>query len=152
MHRGPARMHEVRTTAGRPPGMKGLTMSRHTAMSSADKLTVVALVVAAVGVAIQIASGHPYPKVPPAFFILLIPATLIGFGRWWWAPILAVLSGLFLTFGLFASGATSRLTNPKSFADSFGLWTQTLAVLVATVGGVLATRTNLRGRPSVTHG
>ena len=127
-------------------------MSQHTAMSSAGKLTVVALVAAAVGVAIQIASGAPYPKVPPAFFILLVPAALIAFERWWWAPILAVLSGLFLTFGLFAAGETGRLTNPKSFADSFGLWTQTLAVLVATVGGVLATRTNLRRRSSVTHG
>jgi hypothetical protein len=90
--------------------------------------------------------------IPPAFFILLIPAALIGLGRWWWAPILAVLSGLFLTFGLFAAHQTGRLTNPKSLADSFGLWMQTVAVLVATVGGVLATRANLRRRSSVTRG
>ncbi|MEP6916672.1 MAG: hypothetical protein ABJC89_13560 [Acidobacteriota bacterium] len=103
-----------------------------------------ALVVAAVGVAIQIAAGHPYPAVPPAFFILLVPAGLIVFRRWRWMPVLAVLAGLFLTFGLFAAGQTGRLTNPTSFADSFGLWTQTLAVLAATVGGVLATMANLR--------
>jgi hypothetical protein len=149
----PIRLHEVRgQSQGGHRGMKGLTMSRHTAMSSAGKWTVVALVVAAVGVAIQIASGAPYPKVPPAFFILLIPAALIGVGRWWWAPILAVFSGLFLTFGLFAAGEAGRLTNPKSFGDSFGLWTQMLAVLVAIVSGVLATRINLRRRSSVTHG
>jgi phosphoglycerol transferase MdoB-like AlkP superfamily enzyme len=127
-------------------------MSRERAVSAAGKLTVVALAIAAVGVAIQIASGHPYPMIPPAFFILLIPAAVIGLGRWWWAPILAVLSGLFLTFGLFAAGQTGRLTNPKSLADSFGLWTQTVAVLVATVCGVLATRTNLRRRSRVTGG
>jgi hypothetical protein len=127
-------------------------MSRQGAVSAAGKLTVVALFVAAAGVAIQIASGTPYPTIPPAFFILLIPAALIGLGRWWWAPILAVVSGLFLTFGLFAAGEAGRLTNPQSFADSFGLWTQTLAVLVATVGGLLATRSNLRRRSSVTHG
>jgi hypothetical protein len=127
-------------------------MSRQDAVPAAGKLTVVALLVAAVGVAIQIASGTPYPTIPPAFFILLIPAAFIGLGRWWWAPILAVLSGLFLTFGLFAAGETGRLTDPKSFADSFGLWTQTVAVLVATVGGVLATRTNVRRRSSVTRG
>jgi hypothetical protein len=121
-------------------------------LSPAAKLTIVALVVAALGVGIQIASGHPYPNVPPAFFILLIPATVIGFARWWWAPILAVVSGLFLTFGLFASGATGRLTNPTSFGDSFGLWTQTLAVLVAIIGGVLATRSNVRHRSLVTRG
>ena len=34
--------------------------------------------------------------------------------------------------------------------DSFGLWTQTVAVLVAILTGALATRTNLRHRRSVT--
>src|SRR5262245_52513194 len=119
-------------------------MNQSAPLSAADKLTVGALVVAAVGVVIQIAAGAPYPAVPPVFFILLIPAVLIAFVRWRWVPLLAVLSGLFLTVGLFAAGQTSRLTNPESLADSFGLWTQTLAVLVATVGGVLATSTNLR--------
>ena len=80
------------------------------------------------------AAGARNPTVPPAFFILLIPAGLIGAGRWWWAPILAVVAGLFLT----------------SLADSFGLWTQTVAVLVAMLSGALATRTNLRHRWSVT--
>jgi hypothetical protein len=74
------------------------------------------------------------------------------FVRWRWTPILAVLSGIFLTFGLFAAGQTGRLTNPMSFADSFGLWMQTLPVLVATVGGVFATRTDLRRQSSVPRG
>jgi hypothetical protein len=39
-----------------------------------------------------------------------------------------------------------------SFGDAFGLWTQTLAVLVAIAGGVLATRNNLRHRKRVTRG
>jgi hypothetical protein len=125
-------------------------MNQGAPLLSADKLTVGALVVAAVGVVIQIAAGAPYPAVPPVFFILLIPAVLIAFVRWRWLPLLAVLAGLFLTVGLFAAGQTSRLTNPASLVDSFGLWTQTLAVLVATVGGVFATRTNLRRQSSVT--
>ncbi|MGH9160103.1 MAG: hypothetical protein ACRD2X_08965 [Vicinamibacteraceae bacterium] len=127
-------------------------MSQRVPLSSAGKLTVVALVVAAVGVVIQIAAGAPYPPVPPAFFILLIPAGLIPFVRWRWTPILAVLSGIFLTFGLFAAGQTGRLTNPTSFADTFGLWTQTVAVVVATVGGMLATITNLRPPSPVRRG
>jgi hypothetical protein len=126
-------------------------MSRKSAVSPAGKVAVVALVSAAVGVAIQIAAGAPYPTVPPAFFILLIPAGLISAGLWWWAPILAVVAGLFLTFGLFAARQTDRLTHPTSFADAFGLWTQTVAVLVATLSGALATRTNLRHRRSVTR-
>jgi hypothetical protein len=67
------------------------------------------------------------------------------------ATIVAVVAGLFLTFGLFAAGATGRLTHPTSFADSFGLWTQTVAVLVAILSGALATRANLRHRRLVTR-
>ena len=51
----------------------GLTVSHDGAVSPAGKTTVVALITAAVGVAIQIAAGASYPTVPPAFFILLIP-------------------------------------------------------------------------------
>ena len=67
-------------------------MSSRTPLSLGEKLTVAALVVAAAGVVIQIAAGHPYPTVPPVFFILLIPAGLIAFGRWRWAPVPAVLA------------------------------------------------------------
>ena len=126
-------------------------MSSRRAVSPAGKAIVVTLLIAAVGVAIQIAAGAPYPTVPPAFFILLIPAGLIAAGRCWSAPILAVIAGLFLTFGLFAAGQTGRLTHPTSFADAFGLWTQTVAVLIAILSGALATSTNLRHRRSVTR-
>jgi hypothetical protein len=126
-------------------------MSDESAVSPAGKATVLALLIAGVGVGLQIAAGAPYPTVPLVFFILLIPAGLISAGRWWWTPILAVVAGLFLTFGLFAAGETGRLADPTSFADSFGLWTQTVAVLVAILSGALATRTNLRHRWSVTR-
>ena len=123
-------------------------MSDVRAVSPAGKATVVALITAAVGVAIQIAAGAPYPTVPPVFFILLIPSGLIAMGRWWWAPIPAVLGGMFLIIGLFAAGETGRLVHPTSVADSFGLWMQMVAVLAATASGALATRTNLRRRRS----
>ena len=123
-------------------------MSHPRAMSPAGRATIVALVIAAAGVAIQIAAGAPYPTVPPVFFILLIPAGLIALGRWWWAPIFAVLAGVFLTIGLFAAGEAGRLVHPTSVVDSFGLWTQMVAVLVAAMSGALATRTNLRRRRS----
>src|SRR5262245_42101413 len=104
-------------------------------LSLAGKLTVASLVVAAGGVVIQIVSGADYPPIPPVFFILLIPAGLIAFGRWRWTPAVAVLAGLFLTFGLFASGESPRLFNWSRLGDSVGLCVQTATVRVGAVGG-----------------
>jgi hypothetical protein len=83
------------------------------------------------------------------FFILLIPAALIALGRLRWAPAIAALAGLFLTFGLFASGESARLFdrgrsgNP---GDSIGLWIQMLAVIAATVAGISAAIRNNQAR------
>jgi hypothetical protein len=113
----------------------------------AGKLTVASLVVATAGIVIQIISGADYPIVPPVFFILLIPAGLIAFGRWRWTPVTAVLAGLFLTFGLFASGESRRLLDANPPGDLVGLWVQMLAVLVAAVAGIISTIHNYRSRP-----
>lgn len=108
----------------------------------AGTITVAALVVAAAGVVLQVLGGADYPVVPPVLFILLIPAGLTALGRWRWAPLTAVLAGLFLTFGTFASGESRRLWNLSQPVDAIGLWVQLLAVMVATVAaGVLAVGT-----------
>src|SRR6266571_2468422 len=101
-------------------------MKERTPLLLAAKLTVAGLVVSAAGVVIQIVSGADYPIVPPALFILLIPAGLIAFGRWRWTPVTAVLAGLFLSFGLFASGESRRLLEPGRLGDSVGLWVRML--------------------------
>jgi hypothetical protein len=121
-------------------------MTERTSLSFAGKVIVVALVIAAAGVVIQIASGAAYPKVPPVFFILLIPAGLVALGRWWWTPAIATLGGLFLTEGLFLSGSSARLFDPRRFGDSIGLWVQALAVFAATVAGIVATVQNYEKR------
>ena len=119
-------------------------MTHRPAFTPADTLTVVALVVAAAGVTLQIMSGAPYPAVPPAYFILLVPAVVIGVARTWWAPLLAGFGGVFLMVGLFVAGQTHRLTGTTSAGDAIGLWIQTLAVVVAVVSGIVATRSRLR--------
>ena len=124
-------------------------MTRQRSVSLAGKLTVVGLVVAAGGVVIQMLSGVAYPTIPPVFFIVLIPAALIAFGRWFWTPVTAVLAGLFLTFGLFASGASVRLfdlTQRGGVGGSIGLWIQMLGVIAAAVVGVAATIQNYSAR------
>ena len=117
-------------------------MTGRTSLSFAGKLVVVGSVIAAAGVVIQIASGAAYPKVPPVFFILLIPAGLVAFGRWRWAPAIATAGGLFLTAGLFLSGSAARLFDPGRFGVSIGLWVQALSVMMATAAGIIATVQN----------
>ena len=117
-------------------------MNERPSLSVVSKLTVVGLVIAAVGVVIQIISGAAYPRIPPVFFILLIPAGLVAFGRWRWTPMVATLGGLFLTMGLFLSGSSARLFDLERFGVSIGLWVQALAVFVATVAGIVATVQN----------
>jgi len=72
-------------------------MKRKFLLIPEGKITIACLIVAAAGVLIQIISRHSYPKIPPVFFILLIPAGLIYFAPRRWTPISAVLAGIFLT-------------------------------------------------------
>jgi NhaP-type Na+/H+ or K+/H+ antiporter len=118
-------------------------------LSVYNKYTVAGLLIATGGVIIQILSGAPYPTIPPVFFILLVPAALIAFSHLRWAPAIAVLAGLFLTFGLFASGASTRLIHLNKLGDSIGLWIQTLAVVLACVAGILAIVQNYRIKTSL---
>lgn len=115
--------------------------------SSASKVTIAGFVAAAAGVTLQIISGASYPAVPPVFFILLVPAGLMAFGPWRWTAITAVVAGLFLTLGLFSSGAYHRLFNPGNVGDSIGLWIQALAVGVALISGTMATIQHYERQP-----
>ena len=117
-------------------------MKRKFELSPERKITIACLIIAAAGVLIQIISGHPYPQIPPVFFILLIPAGLIYFAPWRWTPISAVLAGIFLTAGLFRSGASHRLIDFQNPGDSAGLWIQTLAVAGALIAACIAAYKN----------
>ncbi len=105
-------------------------------LSSAQKIMIGGLLTATTGVLIQIFSAVPYPKVPPVFFILLVPAALVAFGRWRWAAILVLLAGLFLILGVFSSGAYSRFFDPRNPGGMAGLWIQMLGVLMATLAAL----------------
>ena len=116
-------------------------MKQKLPLSAADKLIIAGMIIATVGIVIQIVSGVNYPKVPPVFFILLIPAGLVAFGRWRWARVLTILAGLFLLQGLLASGAYVRLLDvnrPGGFGGSAGLWIQQVGEVMATVAAIFA--------------
>jgi hypothetical protein len=105
-------------------------------ITPSGKLTVLSLILAALGVVIQIMSGAKYPPVPPVFFILLVPVALVLLTRRWWTFIVVAVAGAFLTLGLFTSGASMRLFHPNAIGDTIGLWIQTVAVIIAIITAV----------------
>jgi hypothetical protein len=125
-------------------------MSRSRSLSAAGKLTVAGLVVAAAGIVIQIASGAEYPTVPPGLIILLVAAGLVALGaRWRWTPLVGVVVALFLLVGgALAPQARDQLGDPGAVGVFVGTVIQLLALVVALIAGVAATRQSYRTRPS----
>ena len=121
-------------------------MKRPSSLSSASKVTVAALLVAALGFAIQIFSGIDVPTVPPGLVILVVAATVVALLPWRWVPVVGTFAGLFLFVGFFASGALSNLLDPSRFGVLVGAWIQFLALIVAVAGGLVATIQNYRKR------
>jgi hypothetical protein len=121
-------------------------MKRPSSLSPASKLTVAALLVAALGFAIQIFSGIDVPTVPPGLVILVVAATVVALLPWRWVPVVGAFAGLFLFVGFFASGALGNLLDPSRFGVLVGAWIQFLALIVAVAGGLVATIQNYRKR------
>jgi hypothetical protein len=121
-------------------------MKRPSSLSPASKLTVAALLVAALGFAIQIFSGIEVPTVPPGLVILVVAATVVALLPWRWVPVVGAFAGLFLFVGFFASGALGNLLDPSRFGVLVGAWIQFLALIVAVAGGLVATIQNYRKR------
>jgi hypothetical protein len=107
-------------------------------MTSLPKLSALALLVAAGGIVVQILGGADYPVVPPGIILLVVASGIVWFAPWRWAPVAAVLAGVFLIVGLFAAGQASRLVEVDTVLDTTGLWIQMVAVVVAIVTAVQA--------------
>lgn len=116
--------------------------SRPRRLSAAGKLTVAGLVTAAAGIVLQIASGAEYPTVPPGLIILLAAAGLVALAtRWRWTIIVGVIVSLFLLVGgALAPQARGQLGDPRQVGVFIGTLLQLLALVIALVAGVVATR------------
>ncbi len=121
-------------------------MNDRSSLSPASKLTVVALLIAAAGIVIQIVAGIDFPTIPPGLIILLVAAGLVAFGRWWWTPIVGTVVGLSQFIGLFLADQGERLLDLGPLGGFVGIWVQLLAVSVAIVAGIIATIQNNRHR------
>ena len=76
--------------SGAGPG-KASRMTSRTLVRS----TALALLMAAIGIVVQILGGADYPAVPPGIIALLIAAGVVWFGPWRWAPQAGVVAGAF---------------------------------------------------------
>jgi hypothetical protein len=119
-------------------------IKQRNSLSSSSKVTIAALLVAALGFAIQIVFGIEVPTVPPGLVIMLVAAAAVGLLPWRWAPVVGMAVGLFLLVGFFASGAVGNLLDPSRFGVLVGAWIQFLSVIVAVVAGTVATIQNYR--------
>jgi hypothetical protein len=119
-------------------------MKERNSLSSSSKVAIAALLVAALGFAIQIVSGIEVPTVPPGLVIMLVAAAAVSLLPWRWTPVVGIAVGLFLFVGFFASGAVGNLLDPSRFGVLVGAWIQFLSVIVAVVAGTVATIQNYR--------
>jgi hypothetical protein len=124
-------------------------MKQSNPLSLASKLTVVALLIAALGFATQIAFGLEVPTIPPGLIILLVAAALVTFVRQPWVPGVGVAVGAFLLVGFFASGALANLLNTAQPGIFAGAWVQFIAVIATILTGIVAVVQNYRSRPLV---
>ena len=110
------------------------------AMTSPRALSVIALLIATVGIYVQIVGGNvpDYPAVPPGALVLVAGAAIVAFVPWRWAPVAAILVALFMILGLFGAGQATRLIEVETALDTLGLWIQMVAVVVALVTAVIA--------------
>ena len=97
-------------------------MKERNSLSSSSKVTIAALLVAALGFAIQIVSGIEVPTVPPGLVIMLVAAAAVGLLPWRWTPVVGIAVGLFLFAGFFASGTVGNLLDPSRFGVLVGAW------------------------------
>ena len=68
-------------------------------LSTASRLNVAFLLIAAVGIVIQIVADVDYPRVPPGPIILVAAAAMVAFASWRWVPYVGVVVPLFLLIG-----------------------------------------------------
>lgn len=123
-------------------------MSPRGTSSTAGKLTVVALLVAAIGFVIQMVAGVTNtPTIPPGLVAILLAAGLVAFLPGPGVPIAGPAAGLFNLVVFVAVGAADRLVQPSSASAFVGAWLMVVALVVAIIAGTIATVQNHRAQP-----
>lgn len=111
-------------------------------LSPSIRLCATGLLIAAVGIIIQIAGGVNYPAIPPGLIILIVGAGLVLLaGRWAWTRIFGLAISVFMLIGAFAvPDARHHLTQPGHFGAFSGTIIQDVGVVIALVASLAAMR------------
>jgi len=128
-------------------------MNAQRSLSGPRAVTVVGLVVGALGIAILWASGVEFPIYPPpGIVILLAGALLVGLTPWRWAPGVGAFLGLFVFVGfLISPSGLSNLFGRAGTSVAIGQGIQVIGVLTALIAGVIATRANYGRQAQASH-
>ena len=124
----------------------GRPMHAQRSWSGPRAVTVVGLVVGALGIAILWASGVGFPIYPPpGIVILLAGAFFVGLAPWRWAPGVGSFVGLFVFVGfLISPTGLSNLSGQAGTSVAIGQGTQVAGVLTALIAGLITTRASYR--------
>jgi hypothetical protein len=107
--------------------------------SAASRLTVLALLVAAVGFVLQMVAGVTNtPTIPPGLVLILAAAGLVAWVPSREAPIAGPVAGLFNLIVFVVVGAADRLLDPSPASAFAGAWIMVVGLIVATVAGTIA--------------
>ncbi|MBN9388723.1 MAG: hypothetical protein J0I20_11775 [Chloroflexi bacterium] len=109
--------------------------------SWADWLTALGLVVGSSGILLQIVTNNVNVPAPVGAIVMVALAGVIALRLWrWTTTVSGVIAFVILFIGIFiAPGFFNRLGDPTRFGPFLGTLLQTLGLLTAVVGSVVAT-------------
>jgi peptidoglycan/LPS O-acetylase OafA/YrhL len=106
----------------------------------ARALTAIALVVAGIGFVIQMAAGvTDTPTIPPGLIAIVLAAGLVASVPAGWVALAGTAAGLLNLGAFIVVGATDRLLEVNPEAVFVAVWCMVVALVVASVAGMLAT-------------
>jgi hypothetical protein len=114
-------------------------------LPKARMLTVLGLVIGALGIGILWLSGIEFPVYPPPGIVILLAAGLFGLTPLRWSPAVGSLLALFVFVGFLVSPTGfSNLTGALGTSVAIGQTIEVIGVLIAVIAGGLSTWINYR--------